>query len=137
MAWLFVISEWLRQAWDFEWGERRAKSRNWAVAAASFGMFVALSGAVLYGFETRDFYASTEAFVEAMGLAGIVGVAVVVILVTTVIAMMSLIVGLGVYASSSERSYLSYAWRGLLVLPILCLVFALIRVLLFVMGATG
>ena len=137
MAWLFAISEWLRQAWDFEWGERLAKRPILAVAAASFGMFIVLSVGVLWGFATRDFYASTDAFVKAMGLAGIVDAAVVAILVIVVTAVTSLIVGLGIYSSSSERSYLSYAWRGVLVLPILCAVFALIGVLLFVMGATG
>ena len=137
MAWLFAILEWLRQAWDFEWGERPAKHPTLAVAAASFGMFVVLSVGVLWGFATQDFYASTEDFVEAVGLPGVVDAAIVAILVIMVTAMTSLIVGLGIYSSSSERSYLSYAWRGVLVLPILCAVFALIGVLLFVMGRTG
>ena len=66
-----------------------------------------------------------------MGLAGVIDAESVTILVTMVTAVVSLIVGVGIYYSSSQRSYLSYAWRGVLVVPILCAVFALIGVLLF------
>ena len=104
-------------------------------------MFVVLAVGVLWGFATRSMYALTEEFLEAATAGGwrLLGVAetvIVTILVFTLTVVSSIIVGLAIYSSSSERSYLSYAWRGVLVLPIMCIVFALIRVLLLVMGVT-
>ena len=116
------LLDWLRRVWDWEPGERKAKNRCLAVVAAGFGLFVILAVGVLWGFATQGLYSLTEEFLEAATAGGwrLMGIAetlVVTIFVLTIVAGSSFLVGLAIYSSSSRRSYLCYAWRGILVVP--------------------
>lgn len=135
VRWLRDVCELLLELWDLEWGKRQAKSPAWAVAAASLGMLVVLGALMLWAFATQGLYGLVEEFLEAATAGGwrLLGIADTVIVTMLVIAAAvasSVIVGLGIYSSDERRTYLSYAWRGVLVLPILGVVLALLDVLL-------
>ena len=75
-------------------------------------MFVVLFGRGALGVRNPRFLCIDRRLGEAVGLAGVIDAESGTILVTMVTAVVSLIVGVGIYYSSSQRSYLSYAWRS-------------------------
>ena len=134
VRWLRDVCEFLLELWDLEWGKRLAKSPARAVAAASLGMLVVLGALMLWAFATQGLYGLVEEFLEAATAGGwrLLGIADTVIVTMWVVAATvtsSVIVGSGIYSSDERRTYLSYAWRGVLVLPILGVVLALLGIL--------
>ena len=119
-SWLHNFLGWLRHVWDIEWGERQAKSSVLSVIAASLGTFIVLVILVIRGLISENFVKLAIDYLAATE--DVLFLFIVIIILISIVAFISLIVGLGVYASSSNRSYLSYAWRGALVIPIMILV---------------
>ena len=91
-----------------------------ACMAAWLGMWLTLLGGVVWLLVDLGFYTATGEFLEAamaafFDVSGVVRVVLVMIFVLAVTGVISFLGGLGVYYSSLNRTYLSYAWRGFLV----------------------
>ena len=134
VRWLRDVSEFLLYLWDIKWGTRLAKSPVLAVAAASLGVFLVLGGVVFWAFATQGLYGLVEEFLEAATaggwrLLGIADTVIVTMLMAVATIALSVLVGLGIYSSDHERTYLSYAWRGVLALPIVGIAIAMLVVL--------
>ena len=122
VRWLRDVCEFLLELWDLKWGKRVARNRCLAVAAASLGMFLVLGTGMFWAFATQGLYGLVEEFLEAATaggwrLLGIADTVIVTMLMAVATVALSVIVGLGIFSSDERRTYLSYAWRGVLVLP--------------------
>ena len=115
--------KWLRQLWDYDWGEVHATSPILAVASASLGLFVALCVGAWNFLEGEAYVQSAADFLHAgMGVGAIAAVVYVVALVLAVLLVAAVIGGLLIYLSSSARSYMGYLWRGGLLMVLFIIV---------------
>ena len=105
--------KWLRQLWDYDWGEVHATSRVLAVASASAGLFAALGVGAWNFLEGKGYIQSAADFLHAgMGVGAIAAVVYVFALVAAVLLVSAVFGGLLIVLSSSPRSYMGYLWRG-------------------------
>ena len=125
----FFLLRWLRQIWDVHWGERLGTNRVLGVLSASAGLFFALVVGAVELFQRQGFYQSVSGFLEgsaaaALGLSALAAVALAAILALAVIVAVATFGGMIIYLSSSPQSYLTYAWRGALVLIVAIALYA-------------
>ena len=107
------LLRWLRQLWDYDWGEVHATSRALAIASASAGLFVALGVGAWIFLEGKGFLQAAADFLQAgMGVGAIVAVLFVGTLVLAVLLVSAVFGGVLIVLSSSPRSYMGYLWRG-------------------------
>ena len=128
--WLHNFLVWLRYVWDIEWGERQAESSVLSVVAASLGTVFVLIFFMVRRLTFENFVKLTIEYLTATEDVLILFIGV--FFWISIVVFLSVIVGLGVYASSSKRSCLSYAWRRALVIPMLVLVSVAIQQILSV-----
>ena len=91
-----------------------AKSRALAVMSASAGLFIALIVEAVNLLESEDYFQSAATFLHILGLSALAAPATAAILAFMIILALSAFGGMILVLSSSQRSYLGYAWRGTL-----------------------